>query len=44
MAVEEEMRDEIEGREKEARKLREHIQNLDHKHRSEIEALKLGKQ
>lgn len=44
MAVEEEMRDEVEGKEREARKLREQIQTLEHRHRGEVEALKLAKQ
>ena len=43
-AIEEEMRDELETKEREARKLREHIQTLEHKHKSEVESMKLAKQ
>ena len=38
------MRDELETKERNSRKLREQIQNLEHKHRSEIESMKLAKQ
>jgi chromosome segregation ATPase len=42
--VEEEMRAEVDRREREMRKLREQMQALEHKHRSEVEAMKLAKQ
>ena len=44
LAVEEEMRDELETKERESRKLREQIQNLEHRQRSEVESMKLAKQ
>ena len=44
LAVEEEMRDELETKERDSRKLREQIQNLEHRQRSEIESMKLAKQ
>lgn len=41
--VEEEMRQEVDRKEREARKLREQIQNLEHSHRQEVERMKLTK-
>ena len=42
--VEDEIRGEVEQKEREARKLREQIQQIEHKHRGEVESMKLAKQ
>ena len=38
------MREEIEQKERDARKLREQLQTVEHRHKSEVESMKLAKQ
>ena len=41
--VEDELREEIEAKERESRKLREQLQSIEHRHKAEVEGLKIEK-
>jgi hypothetical protein len=44
LRIEDEFREELELKEREARKLREQLQAMEHRHKSEVESMKLAKQ